>query len=91
MLAYKPQAVHQYGWIPFNPFNTRNFKATVFSSPLLNVQTVILVAWAAFLHATGCWVEAYDARAFLKIWGTVFAGQPQLLSYCPGANRKHSR
>lgn len=84
VLAYKPSTVHQYGWIPLNPFNARNVKATVFSSSLLNIQSVILVSWAAFLHGTGCWVDDYDARAFLKIWGTVFAGtEPAPLPLLP--------
>lgn len=74
VLAYKASAVHQYGWIPLNIFNWRTVKATVFSSVLLNIQTVCLVAWALLIHTTGLGMPEYDIRAFLKIWGTVYAG-----------------
>lgn len=79
VLAYKASAVHQYGWIPLNPFKWRNVKATVFSSVLLNVQTVVLVGWALIIHTTGLGMHDYDIRAFLKIWGTVYAGVVALL------------
>ena len=75
VLAYQASAVHQYGWIPLNPFKWRNVKATVFSSVLLNVQTVLLVGWALLIHTTGLGMPEYDIRAFLKIWGTVYAGR----------------
>lgn len=74
MLAYKASAVHQYGWIPLNPLKWRNVKATVFSSVLLNFQTTFLVGWALIIHFTGLGMPEYDIRAFLKIWGTVYAG-----------------
>jgi hypothetical protein len=74
VLAYKASAVHQYGWIPLNPFCWRNIKATVFSSALLNIQTAALILWALVLHLTGFGIPLYDMRAFLKIWGTVYAG-----------------
>lgn len=75
VLAYKASSVHQYGWIPLNPFHWRNIKATVFSSALLNLQSAALCLWALLLHTTGFGVPVYDMRAFLKIWGTVYAGK----------------
>ena len=78
VLAYQAAAVHQYGWIPLNPFKWRNVKATVFSSVLLNVQTAVLVGWAMLIHTTGLGMPEYDIRAFLKIWGTVYAGMSLL-------------
>jgi hypothetical protein len=74
VLAYKASAIHQYGWIPLNPFNWRNVKATVFGSWVIHAQSLALIAWTAFIHVTGLWVEEYDIRAFLKIWGTVYSG-----------------
>ena len=74
MLAYKSSSVHRYGWIPLNPFNWRNVRATVFSSGLIHFQTLLLVLWVLIIHLTGLGVRYYDIYGFLKVWGTVYSG-----------------
>ena len=74
MLAYSAPAVHHYGWIPLNPFNWRNVKATVFGSSYTNILSGVLLLWTLIVHLTGLGLSHYQLHAFQKIWGTVYAG-----------------
>jgi hypothetical protein len=81
LLAYKASAIHRYGWIPLNPLNWRNVRATVFRSGNIHVQTALLVAWTAIIHATGLGFREYDLHGFLKAWGTVYSGAPRRVTH----------
>jgi hypothetical protein len=74
VLSYHPSSVHKFGWIPLNPLNWRNVKATVFSTWAIHIQTAALVAWAGIIHATGLGLKNYDLHGLLKTWGTTYAG-----------------
>lgn len=74
MLAYSASAVHRYGWIPLNPLNWRNVKATVFGSCWIHFQSLLLLTWTLVMHLTGLGLTNAELHAFQTIWGTVFAG-----------------
>ena len=72
LLEYSPRDLHTKGWFPWP--SRYHISVTVFASPELHAQTLVLAAWTAAIHATGLGVEDSKQSGFKAIFGTAYLG-----------------
>ena len=72
LLEYSPKDLHTKGWFPWP--SSFHLSVTVFASPELHAQTLVLTAWTAAIHVTGLGVEDSKQSGFKAIFGTAYLG-----------------
>ena len=73
LLEYSPRALHTVGWFPWP--SKLHLSVTVFANKSLHIQTLVIVAWTAIIHAThGLGINYTYQQHFKAIFGTAYLG-----------------